>query len=211
MKIIPGTNKKVPTLCKKLVIAVDLGMSDGGRTTGIWSTRGLPMSRACVTFGEAVKCIKKLLNGDHNEATLILEAPLSGTFTKSGDPTARSNLETNPARPWHHQPAAGLGLLAILFLQRVMEACEAREASLHLYEGFVTGDFRGHGKNRTHRRDAYNLAKAFSRPDHEIKTPPNGAKSLLPLAAPHISRKPPAVIQVSAANYQTIVPPPTDH
>jgi len=142
------------------LIAVDLGFAgDGNRSCGVaWGNE--PASCEEMEFGAAVSRVSELLQ-INRESVLILEAPLSGAFSASGNPCARGEFEREPQRRyWYVQPGSGIALAAELFVRRPIQAVGLENGTVHIVEGFVT---RVTGQHR-HKRVAVALRRAFLDP-----------------------------------------------
>lgn len=216
IKITPGTQNEWANWGENPVIAIDLGMSERKRTTGFaYSPDSLFVLKATsfnATIGECTTRVCDLIREkkEHSKVALIIEAPLSFAFDGSGNPTARRPIEvTDQERPWHHQPACGLGLIAVLFLRRILDELQPikRDVTLHVFEGFISGEITEVGppaKHRSHLRDAHNLVTAFQDKGHVLVSVTGATGSLLPLVRDSIDNRIPAIIQVSQGNYKFI-------
>src|SRR5579871_2867701 len=103
------------------VISVDLGFSETAASCGLtWrgckTPHGLP-------FGACVRRVVELVDKADSVA-LVLEAPLSATFTTEGNPVARDYGATRSngrsmesGRGWYYGPGAIVALAAVFFLR----------------------------------------------------------------------------------------------
>jgi hypothetical protein len=90
--------------------------------------------------------VADLIN-EWRSADLIIEAPLSGLFSDSGNPLGRREFEVRPPtderkaehRYWYSGPGASTCLAALFFLDRLRREVGPRESvSVTLYEGFLS-------------------------------------------------------------------------
>ena len=216
INILPGTQDQRSQWGEEPVIAIDLGMSELKKTTGfayvpedLFSIKSTSLG---ATIGDCVARICEVIARPEApfKIALIIEAPLSFAFDNSGNPTARRPIEvTDQVRPWHHQPACGLGLLAVLILRRILAEAqpEGRNLTLHVFEGFISGEISEVGppaRHRSHRRDAHNLVTAFQNKEQVLVTNSSATGSLLPLVDATMNNTIPAIIQVTQAHYRFI-------
>ena len=114
---------------------VDLGFSPKMRTCGV--LKGEEQAYK-VTFGELATLAKH--EAQRNVPTslnLVIEAPLSVTFNKGGNPTGRAcDYKDGKHRLWYIQPAPQM-ILAAGYLLRTLVACGIQR-EIRLYEGFVS-------------------------------------------------------------------------
>jgi hypothetical protein len=191
------------------VVAVDLGFARSASSSGVaWRT---PSSTGAerFTFGRSIHKVANLVQ-TVSEADLILEAPLSGLFSATGNPLERRELEFRPAteeskaehRYWY-VGAGAVTCLAALFFLRELEAVLSGirpggwRGGINLYEGFVS--FK-HNPSPDE-EDAARLLNGFIHGSAELVTlaVPTGARvvSLLDLLEPKGSTSaPPAIVLV---------------
>ena len=157
MNFVPIANERAASALRRCpLVAVDLGFSGRSRTTGVaWS---LP-SRSDAKkhwFGEAAAVVAAQFRS-LGEAALVLEAPLSAAFDKSGNPRPRGGFEREPQRRWWSVgPGAATALSALFFLRLLESELRAVNVTVHLVEGFVSGDaFGDHAKVAAALRDGF--------------------------------------------------------
>ncbi len=150
IKLHPGSPEQIDTLATCFVVAVDLGFSRTSRSCGVaWrDADGVPRSEA-FRFGECIEEVARLLKG-HPRVVLIIEAPLSGLFTSTGNPVGRGDFErrglnfsSSATRYWYTGAGAATCLAAVFFLRKLLAEMErltyeARPVEAFLYEGFIT-------------------------------------------------------------------------
>jgi hypothetical protein len=144
MKFLPVINTQSGlALRKRPLVAVDLGFSGKSSTTGVaWA---LPSESGAKKhqFGEAVKAVAEKCRS-LVEVTLILEAPLSAAFNASGNPCPRGGFEREPqSRWWSVGPGAATALSALFFLRQLHSELKTANVTIHLVEGFVSGEASG--------------------------------------------------------------------
>jgi len=146
MNFLPITTEREARHFNRLpVIAVDLGFSGRNRTTGVaWSPSSSSHSEATKhQFGEAVTEVANLIR-PLREVVLVLEAPLSSAFNGRGNPRPRGQFEREPhCRWWSVGSGAATALSALFFLRQLHCKLESSSVTIHLVEGFVSGDDSG--------------------------------------------------------------------
>ena len=157
MKFLPITTESGAWQLTQLpVVAVDLGFSGKDPTTGVaW----FPPSQSGATklrFGEAVKDVAGRIRS-FGDVVLVLEAPLSYAFNNDGNPQPRGDFERKPqCRWWSVGPGAATALSALFFLRQLHRELESAKVTIHLVEGFVSGDYSGpHDKVAAKLRDGF--------------------------------------------------------
>jgi hypothetical protein len=148
-----------------LVVAVDLGFAERDETCGLaWRCGAAPEEAASTTFGGCIRRIAELVTAAEARAALIIEAPLSGCFNADGNPMARDYGETRAngrslesGRGWYCGAGAIVALGAVFFLRRLRDALGKSDATIVLFEGFVS--FKR--KKSEHVDDARKLLEMF--------------------------------------------------
>ena len=114
---------------------VDLGFSSKKKSCGVLKGEGQPYE---VTFGELVTLAKhEAQRNVPSPLNLMIEAPLSVTFNKSGNPTGRAcDYKDGEHRLWYTQSAPQMFLAAGYLLQALV-ACGIQR-DVRLYEGFAS-------------------------------------------------------------------------
>lgn len=148
MKLLPVISEHEARQFKPLpVVAVDLGFSGNERTTGVAWTLPFQSDAKKHRFGEAVTAVVEKCRS-LVEVTLILEAPLSAAFDTLGNPRPRGNFEREPqSRWWSVGPGASTALSALFFLRQLHRELKTANVTIHLVEGFVTGNDSGDHAN----------------------------------------------------------------
>ena len=119
-------------------VYIDLGFSRDKKTCGILVDRGEP---EVVKFSELCQKIKYYLEGDQGDVNLVLEAPLSVSFTDAGNPVGRK-VETTErggkvlTRYWYTGTGPSVLLAAMYFLDSLRELKIPK--TIRLFEGFVS-------------------------------------------------------------------------
>lgn len=192
-----------------LVVAVDLGFSNGKESTGLAWSKGRDLNQdepLCRYFGEAVKEVAELLKGT-SKATLIIEAPLSSLYDGKGNPIRRGDFERcKPGgakgwstRYWYMGAGAATCLGAQEFLHRLAPKLPPCEVTL--YEGFLS--FKGKGGTRDD-QDADDLVQAFLNPENANVYPVQVKAGYTAVSCAHRlgltdSPEPPVIIEPKAA------------
>lgn len=140
----PVIDKQAALALRKCpIVAVDLGFSGRSRTTGVaWALPSGPGAEKH-QFGEAVTTVARKC-GPVGEVALILEAPLSAAFNSHGNPRPRGSFEREPqSRWWSVGPGAATALSALFFLRQLESQLKTARVTIHLVEGFVSGEASG--------------------------------------------------------------------
>ena len=125
-------------------MAVDLGFGASKSCGLAWQQ--LPDGETHVrhvNFGRCVETVADFLS-DNVDSCLIVEAPLSGLFDSSGNPTGRLPFESaivdgrTKSRYWYMQGGAVVGLSAMFLLSRVSRLVTLESNTVNLVEGFVS-------------------------------------------------------------------------
>jgi hypothetical protein len=118
-------------------IFLDIGFSNKGRTCGLAFADESPQK---LTFGTAARSIVDSLRNRNGLINLVIEAPLSVSFDKNGNPKGRKiEKRDSDTRYWY----AGLGcavMTAAMYLIRdIHEATkDLPNIQVRLFEGFVS-------------------------------------------------------------------------
>jgi hypothetical protein len=146
----PGSAEKIPSLGEHLVVAIDLGFSKSRSSCGVaWQDGTCSKMRVeNFMFGEALEKVREIIS-EHKEkeSILIIEAPLSGVFSRSGNPVERGYFEkrnrnqaVSANRYWYSGPGAATCLAAVFFLRELSAVLSQKCRKVYLYEGFLTGE-----------------------------------------------------------------------
>jgi len=119
-------------------IVVDLGFSSNKASCGLKAPGEDARNRS---FGPMAQDVRRLLR-KHPSSVLVLEAPLSGCYAKSGNPRRRGAFEDATeeadAKGWHHGAAPAVALAAQRLLTLLAEDPELRDQEIRLAEAFLT-------------------------------------------------------------------------
>jgi hypothetical protein len=141
-------------------IILDIGFAgDKKATCGLAINDSLPIE---VTFSEASSRISAIILDSNVPVNVVIEAPLSVSFSKSGNPAGRSvEKKGQKTRYWY----VGLGCAVLVAAQylicRIISDCEGKD--VRLFEGFVS--FKPAGKISNHSDDAERLRSVIADPD----------------------------------------------
>jgi hypothetical protein len=128
-------------------IFVDLGFSRSNSSCGFLEGEGDP---AEVKFSYLIKRVSEVVNQESSLINLLIEAPLSVTFTPDGNPTGRKfERRGRETRYWY----VGLGcsvLVAATYLLRAIAQINSSK-EIRLFEGLAS--FRPKGVISSHARD----------------------------------------------------------
>jgi len=194
MKLLPVISEQEARQFKKLpVVAVDLGFSGNERSTGVAWTLPSQSDAKKHQFGEAVAAVVEKCRS-LAEITLILEAPLSAAFDALGNPRPRGNFEREPkSRWWSVGPGASTALSALFFLRQLHCELKTANVTIHLVEGFVSGDDSGdHAKVAAALRDGFQGKKNCEWHSVTEEGSVISALDWLECESPH---KPPVILQ----------------
>ena len=138
---------------------VDLGFSAESRSCGVLKDGGMPYN---VTFGELVNlATREVAESNAKPLNLLLEAPLSATFNRNGNPTGRSfEKQDGSTRYWYLQGGAVV-MIAAGHLLRALVGCGIQR-DVRLFEGFVS--FKASTARSSHTEDVLRLREAVWNP-----------------------------------------------
>jgi hypothetical protein len=117
---------------------LDVGFSANKSSSGLLVSNGKP---CCVQFGEATRRIVDHVTRSTCTTNLLIEAPLSVCFNKSGNPTGRliekEAIEgKTKTRYWHNGLGCSVMVAAMYLIRDISEA--APTSQVRLFEGFVS-------------------------------------------------------------------------
>jgi hypothetical protein len=134
-------------------IFLDIGFSNKSRTCGLLVGDGQPRS---LLFSEAQSEIKKVISDSQSCVNLVIAAPLSVCFNKSGNPKRRKvEYERGKARYWYYGPGCSVIVAAIYLIHEIQKT--GSQVPIRLFEGFVS--FKDAGKKSRHELDVIRLRK----------------------------------------------------
>ncbi len=127
---------------------IDLGFGEKAISCGVLKGDCQP---TMVSFGKLVKLAKwEAQQNAPSPLNLVLEAPLSVTFNKDGNPTPRAcDWKNEERRDWYRYAAPSMILAAGYLLQALANCGIQRD--VRLYEGFVS--FKTSGSKTDHIKD----------------------------------------------------------
>jgi hypothetical protein len=142
-------------------VFLDIGFSAKARSSGLLIADGEPK---CFQFADATRQITEHVSLAKTTTNLVIEAPLSVCFNKSGNPTGRriekeQTQGKTKTRYWH----SGLGcsvMVAATYLIRALSKA-APEGQVRLFEGFVSYKEKG---TSDHCMDVRLLREVVQRP-----------------------------------------------
>jgi hypothetical protein len=163
-----GRLKDIASLVNKPVIAVDLGFARASKSCGIaWNIPNDKNGSNSLAFGACIEKVCELLK-PHNYSALILEAPLSGMFSATGNPIKRGDFESQlttkgstKIRYWYSGPGAATCLAAVFVcrqLKKKLSADNSCDTTIVLFEGFIS--FKERRVRGSHEKDAKILRDA---------------------------------------------------
>ena len=146
---------------------VDIGFSSTEETCGVLMGGDSPTE---VTFSDAKKFVVQESQRSGSPLNLVIEAPLSATFSRYGNPTGRSfERRGRTTRYWYYGGAALLVVATGHLLRGVLESVPNRP--VRLFEGFVS--FKPYGVPSSHAGDVMSLWNAILHTDQaRIIVPP---------------------------------------
>jgi hypothetical protein len=143
-------------------IFLDIGFSGQrnarGRTCGLVMGDGEPET---VDFAEATKRIVGHVVQARSPSNLVIEAPLSVCFSRSGNPTGRS-IERKEGKPryWFTGPGCAV-MVASMYLIRAISDAQPL-CAVRLFEAFLS--YKEPGAKSDHRREARMLQDVVRHP-----------------------------------------------
>jgi len=181
------TKKQALKLENLPLAAIDIGFAgDRNRSTGLYLSPPQIngdeeiFESGNLTHQQSVKTLTEWLQGK-DEAVLIIEAPLSVSFTDNGNPCGRGEFEKRrdkkgkitSTRYWYCGSGANVTLGVINLCRNLSIRIKKEKVTLHLLEGFVS-----FGEEKDHKTVARNLAEAFRLPpNNNWHTAPNNDSS----------------------------------
>jgi hypothetical protein len=157
---------------------VDIGYSSSSKSCGYYTSE---KEKDDISYGELAKTIKDYAS-NKKEIGLIIEAPLSISFDKNGNPKGRKpekikftekeiidkNLKVKTlTRYWYYGAAATVSLATLELLNNI----KSSETSIYLFEGMVTFKVDDESQESSHWKDAellYNCLKNNSEKKQQL-------------------------------------------
>ncbi len=149
---------------------VDIGYSSSSKSCGYYTSE---TENDDISYGQLANTIKNYAK-DKKEIGLIIEAPLSISFDKDGNPKGRrpekikfsekeiidKNLKIKTqTRYWYFGAAATVSLATLELLNNI----KSSETSIYLFEGMVTFKIDEESKESNHWKDAELLFNCLSK------------------------------------------------
>jgi hypothetical protein len=156
-------------------LILDIGFSNSRKSCGILLGDG---EARCLTFNEAINEVIMVANSVPL-LNLLVEAPLSVTFDKSGNPKSRSiEKEGGKNRLWYVGPGCAVLVAGMYLIKELYDSHPSGD--VRLFEGFVSYKSKGtksnHSKDVELLREAIKAAQTKSRriiKPEEIRTDPD--------------------------------------
>src|SRR2546428_176223 len=129
-------------------VFLDIGFARDAKSCGLLIGGDEPV---CLQFGPAKQRIVAFAQQARSSLNLVIEAPLSVSFTAEGNPTGRS-VEKNGAqtRYWYNGLGCGV-MVAAMYLIRGLHNAQTKHV-IRLFEGFVS--YKDRAIPTDHRCDA---------------------------------------------------------
>ena len=148
---------------------VDVGFSSKKKSCGVLKNSGYPCT---MKFGSLLDfVVKEVQTPDQPPLNLLLEAPLSVTFDKHGNPARRStDKEGDKYRDWWVNAAPAMIVATGHLLRRVK--CSDIQREVRLFEGFAS--FKSSRSKSSHKEDVVRLrCAAWGDPKRNLVTCPD--------------------------------------
>ena len=143
-------------------LILDIGFSNTKKSCGLLLGDSEPEP---LQFGEAI-CRVITIAKCETPLNLVIEAPLSVAFNKSGNPKTRSiDKKEGQSRPWYVGPGCAVMVAAMYLLRKLCDSCPS--ANVRLFEGFVS--FKSRENRSSHSDDVKCLRDAIKK--EGTKTP----------------------------------------
>jgi len=139
-------------------VFLDVGFSNYSKSCGLLIGDGTPIERR---FSEALKELFIHVTNTSDPINLVLEAPLSVSFDKNGNPKGRSIEKQNQrTRYWYVGLGCTVMVAGLYILKGLQESCSDKE--VRLFEGFVS--FKEKQKRTNHTKDVLLLREVVKAP-----------------------------------------------
>jgi len=139
-------------------IFLDIGFSNQVRSCGLLLHDTHPQE---LKFSDAVSTVIDTV-GFHDRLNLLIEAPLSVAFDKSGNPKGRSIEKSgSKTRYWYVGPGAVV-MVATFYLLRALSDATSN-CVIQLFEGFVS--YKEKSKKSSHSKDVLLLREVIKEPE----------------------------------------------
>jgi hypothetical protein len=139
-------------------IFLDIGFSNKSKSCGILFGDQVPYE---AKYNKAVSDICHFLENQEKPSNLVIEAPLSVSFDKDGNPKGRKpEKQEGKTRYWYVGLGCSVMVAATYLLKKISE--KAPEKEVRLYEGFVSFKKRNVASN--HLEDVLSLRSSVKNP-----------------------------------------------
>lgn len=139
-------------------VILDIGFACKTASCGLLIDQGAPIA---LPFGQAVDKLCAFIARRISPVNLLIEAPLSATFNKAGNPTGRAiEKRGSKTRYWYVGLGCTVMVAALYLIKAITEA--APDADVRLFEGFVS--FKAAGSKSDHFRDVQLLREVVDNP-----------------------------------------------
>jgi hypothetical protein len=130
-----------------------------------------------LTFSDATKMISSFIHNSNRTVNLVIEAPLSVTFSNLGNPTGRMIEKLgNKTRYWYFGLGCSVLVSAQYLIANLIPFCKNKD--VRLFEGFVS--FKPSGVTSNHSEDIKRLRQVIEEPQMYANkiVPPSALKNL---------------------------------
>ena len=139
-------------------VFLDVGFSNYSKSCGLLIGDGTPIE---LRFSEVLKELFIHVTNTSDPINLVLEAPLSVSFDKNGNPKGRSIEKQNQrTRYWYVGLGCTVMVAGLYILKGLQESCFDKE--VRLFEGFVS--FKEKQKRTNHTKDVLLLREVVKSP-----------------------------------------------
>jgi hypothetical protein len=139
-------------------IFLDIGFSNKSSSCGILFGDGDPYE---TQFNKAVSDIISFIENQKSPSNLVIEAPLSVSFDKNGNPKGRKPEKQNgKTRYWYVGLGCSVMIAATYFLKEISKIEAKKE--IRLFEGFVS--FKSTNVSSNHSKDVLSLRDSVKNP-----------------------------------------------
>lgn len=139
-------------------VFLDIGFSNQAKSCGLLMHDSQPtMHRYSDAVSEIIEVVKI-----HDRINLVIEAPLSVSFDKLGNPTGRKiEKDKNGTRYWYMGPGNAVMVAAFYLLYDLVNS--KLKSDIRLFEGFVS--YKDKNSKSDHARDVLLLREVIKTPE----------------------------------------------
>ena len=139
-------------------LILDIGFSHQSKSCGLLLGDGEPEN---FLFHEAVEFVRKAAR-QHRYLNLVIEAPLSVSFDKCGNPQVRSfEKQDKKMRGWYCGSGSAVMVASMYLLKQVTDSSPDNE--IRLFEGFIS--YKNKRNKSCHVKDAELLREVIKQPE----------------------------------------------